>query len=420
MKRTALSLAALMLSADLSAQVPVPQPETGGSDITNIIRDILGEAQIAFPPPPGTDTAQSAGLDNIPVSIDMLDGTAFDGEWLVVKAFAPPPPNQPRAKGELLGETRLLLRGLMPPLTVIIAAPKAVTAELNFADIRGHIEDKNGNTILMSTQPYQYSGTEAAQLLLAPPPSAEASADLPIKTIVGFEQTQGQVDISKPDSFFRGAVLTVQLTESGLVGGTQSAVKGETQIIIDRQRPPFKFTLEYGVPQDGFDMPMTLSAFITDWAGRKTHVMAKPLDFNGPNYDYRMTVDAFKQGQEVTNFEFSSPDDAARTNINGQAVFNAYKGIERDSVLKIRLLNPLSTDPQTREISTTIVSLNGLSGNVDFSASAPSLNFDPELPAPLMEVLIINPAGDIIFESDAKPVDPMSFNVATLTPRPSY
>jgi len=263
----------------------------------------------------------------------MLDGTAFDGEWLVVKAFAPPPPNQPRAKGELLGETRLLLRGLMPPLTVIIAAPKAVTAELNFADIRGHIEDKNGNTILMSTQPYQYSGTEAAQLLLAPPPSAEASADLPI---------------------------------------------------IDRQRPPFKFTLEYGVPQDGFDMPMTLSAFITDWAGRKTHVMAKPLDFNGPNYDYRMTVDAFKQGQEVTNFEFSSPDDAARTNINGQAVFNAYKGIERDSVLKIRLLDPLSTDPQTREISTTIVSLNGLSGNVDFSASA------------------------------------MSFNVATLTPRPSY
>ncbi len=420
MKRAVISLAALMLSADLAAQVPAPPPDNSGSDITNIIRDILGETQIAFPPPPGTDMAQSTGIDNIPVSITLAEGTAFDGEWLVVSAYAPPPPNRPRSKGELLGETRLLLRGLSSPFNVIIAAPAAVTAELEFADIRGRIEDKNGNSVLVTDQPGQYSGVEAASLVLSPQSSSRIGAALPVKTIVGIEQTQGRVDISKPDALFRGAVLTVQLIESGLVGGTQSAIKGESQINIDGQNPPFKFTLDYGVPQDGFDMPLTLSAFITDWAGRKTHVMAKPLDFNGPNYDYRLKVDAFKQGREVANFEFSNPSDAARTEIRGQAIFNAYKGLERDSVLKIHLLNPLSQNGQARELSTTSVSLNGLSGNIDFSASAPSANFDPELPAPLMEVVIENASGNILFESAAIAVDPATLNVAVLSPRPIY
>ena len=431
MKAVASFLFACLCAGQAFAQIPqtpsqVPlqtppqtpmQADPQDSDITNIIRDILGESQ--FPMPGGIPPLPSEGIENIPVSISIAENTSFDGEWLVITAYAPPKFNAPQDKGKLLGETRLLLRGLTPPLNVVIAAPTAVTMELDYAIIRGRIEDRNGHTILLSQQDGRFDGTEASQLMLAPKP-IRLGVTPPPQAIVKFEQTRGQVDISKPKNLFRGAVLTVQLTETGLVGGNTNVVKGETRVQIDGQTPPFDFTLDYGVPEKGHTMPLVLSAFITDWAGRKTHVMAKPLEFNGANYDYRLTLDAFKQGQEVGNFNFTTPENAARIDIRGQAVFNAYKGLPLGSYLKIRLRSPLGPGNQPREISSTAISLNGKSGNVNFTASAPSINFDPELPTPLMDLSIINPSGNVIFESGALPVNPSAVNLITLSPRRIY
>lgn len=430
MKTAASLLFTLLLASPTAAQVPPPeQPsEDQGSDITRIIRDILGPdilEQSQFPLPDlGLPQTQSVGIDNIPVSINIaddnaLDSVKFEGEWLVVSAYSPPLASSPQDKGELLGETRLLLRGLKPPFDIVVAAPSAVTAELEFARVHGHIEDRNGNAVLVSPQDGYYRGSEAAILTLGPKP-VRLGIDLPPETITKFEQTRGKVDISKPKELFRGAVLTVQLTERGLAGGTSQSIKGEVRLQIDGQKPPFDFTLDYGVPESGFKMPLTLSAFITDWAGRKTHVMAKQLDFNGPGYDYRLTLDAFKQGRDVANFQFSELKNATKTNIRGQAVFNAYKGLPAGSYLKIRLRSTLGPNQEPRDLSTTAVSLNGQSGYVDFTASAPSINFDPELPAPLIDLAIINPAGNVIFESGAVPANPSATNLIVLSPRPFY
>ena len=412
MKAIAFVIFAFLFAAPSWAQSP-----SQDGDITNIIRDILGDTQ--FPMPSGIPPLQTQGIENIPVNVEIDPSAAFEGEWLVIGAYSPPKPNAALRQGELLGETRLLLRGLTPPLNVVIAAPTAVTMDLDYAVIRGHIEDRNGKTILVSQEDGRFNGTEPAKLMLAPKP-VRLGVELPPQTIVKFEQTRGQVDISGPKDLFRGAVLTVQLTETGLVGGNTNAIKGETRLQIDGQTAPFAFTLDYGVPENGFAMPLVISAFITDWAGRKTHVMAKPLEFNGADYDYRLTLDAFRQGQDVGNFHFTTPENAARTDIKGQAVFNAYKGLPLGSYLKIRLRSPLGPGNQPRELSTTAISLNGQSGNVDFTASAPSINFDPELPTPLIDLSIVNSLGNVLFESGAHPVNATALNLITLSPRPIY
>lgn len=407
---------ASLLAAPALAQVPqTPPPQD--SDITNIIRGILGDTQ--FPMPGGIPPIQSMGIENIPVNVEIDPSAIYEGEWLVISANAPPKSNAPQDKGELLGETRLLLRGLAPPLNVVIAAPTAVTMELDYAIIRGHIEDRNGRTILVSQQDGRFDGAEPSKIMLAPKP-VRLGVQMSPQTIVKFEQTRGQVDITGSKDLFRGAVLTVQLTETGLVGGNTNAIKGETRLQIDGQQPPFKFTLDYGVPENGYAMPQVISAFITDWAGRKTHVMAKPLEFNGPDYDYRLKLDAFKQGQDVGNFNFTTAENAAQIALRGQAIFNAYKGLPLGSYLKVRLRSPLGPGNQPREISTTAISLNGQSGNIDFTASTPSINFDPELPTPLIDLTIVNPSGNVIFESESQPVNVASVNLITLSPRPIY
>ena len=197
-------------------------------------------------------------------------------------------------------------------------------------------------------------------------------------------------------------------------------IKGETRVQIDGQKPPFKFTLEYGVPENGFKMPLTLSAFITDWAGRKTHVMAKAVDYNGPDFDYRLKLDAFRQGGDVANFQFSDPVAASQTEIKGQALFDAYKGLPHGSYLQVRLRSPLGRNNQPRDIATTALGLDGLAGNVDFSITAPSVNFDPELPVPMMDLAIMNPSGNALFKSAAFPVKPDALNLVTLSPLAIY
>ncbi len=422
----ALSLAGLLLAPLALAQTPPPQdspPQNSGSDITRIIHDILGRDILGDSQLPQTDPKpaqeQSAGIDNIPVSISLADGSIFEGEWLVVSAFSAPKANGAKDSGELLGETRLLLRGLTPPFNIVVAAPTAVTLGLEFARIEGRIEDRNGNAVLVTQQDAYYRGVEPAQLSMGPKPQ-QLGAQLPPETIVKFEKTQGQVDISKPKALFRGAVLSVQLIESGLAGGTSHEIKGETRVQIDGQKPPFKFTLDYGVPENGLKMPLTLSAFITDWAGRKTHVMAKAVDYNGPDFDYRLTLDAFRQGGDVANFQFSDPVAASQTEIKGQALFNAYKGLPHGSYLQVRLRSPLGPHNQPRDIATTALGLDGLAGNVDFSIIAPSVNFDPELPVPMMDLAIMNPSGNALFTSEAFAVKLGTVNLVTLSPLAIY
>lgn len=420
--------------AQASPSAPPAQDGSTGNDITDIIRDILGDTTFpSFPGAPGSEP--SVGIDNIPVSLtieassDAPDISTYENGWLVVSAYSSENPEslsnsrgapaQARETGTLLGQTRLLLRGLTPPYNIVIAAPRAVTSELEFARIEGRIEDSNGTEILTTPQAGYYSGSAPAALMLSPVLTLGSPA-LPPETLVKFETAQGEISIPKDSEIFRGAVLTVQLIEAGLVGGTRQNIKGESRMQLDALTPPYAFKLDYGVPESGFKMPLTLSAFITNWAGRKTHVMAESVDFNGPDFNYRLTLDAYRLGGDVADFRFSDSASAAKVKIEGLAVFNAYKGLPLGSYLQVKLKSPIGPNGQPQDLGTTAISLDGRSGNVDFMIDAPSVNFDPELPNPFMEVKVFNSLGNALFQSDSILVMPGAKNIITLSPLTIY
>jgi hypothetical protein len=414
-------LFALFVSSFALAQSP-QSADPQDNDITNIIRDILGDVDGAFPPPP---SAMGSVVDVMAINIQLGENTPTNdpaqplGDWLVVSAYAPPNSSNSRSKGELLSETKLRLKDLNPPFEIYLTTPQSAAGESRETHLYGYIEDRNGRIVMTSGESPTRAQTVGATLSFRPT-AISTSPVMTTPTISGFEQAKGKVDLSDRNSLFRGAVLTVQLSETGLAGGQGNKIIGDVRVDIDQRSAPFDFTLDYGVPNGGFKTPLVLTAFITDWANRKTHVMAKALDYNGPNYDYRLKLDSFKQGAEVADFRFTTPENAARTEIKGQALFNAYRGLPLGSYLKIRLRSPLGPNQQPQDLSTTAIALNNKRGAVDFTAVAPSTYFDPELPALLLDLAVINPSGNVLFESEATPVNPSATNLITLSPRPIY
>ena len=421
MRRVISFLIALSLATFAAAQSS-PNAEPQDNDITNIIRDILGDVDGAFPPPP---SGVGAVVDVMAVNIQVdeksqkSEAEQVMGDWLVVSAYTPSNSTNSRSKGELLSQTKLRLNFLTLPLEIYLNTPRSTDDEGRETHLYGHMEDRNGRIVMSSGDLPVKAETVGATLFLSAV-SNQSSLAITAPTISGFEQAKGKVDLSDRNSLFRGAVLTVQLSETGLAGGLGNKIIGEVRVDIDQGRAPFDFTIDYGVPDGGFDMPLVLTAFITDWANRKTHVMAKALDYNGPNYDYRLKLDSFKQGADVADFRFTSPENAARTEIKGQALFNAYRGLPLGSYLKIRLRSPLGPNQQPQDLSTTAITLDNKRGAVDFTATAPSTYFDPELPAPLIDLAVINPSGNVLFESEAVPVNASATNLITLSPRPIY
>ena len=148
--------------------------------------------------------------------------------------------------------------------------------------------------------------------------------------------------------------------------------------------------------------------------------MEKTIDFNGPDFDYLLKLDAYRLGGDVANFRFSDPVSAAKAKVEGLAVFNAYKGLPLGSYLQINLKSPIGPNGRPQELSSTALSLDGRSGNVDFIIDAPSVNFDPELPKPLMDVTVFNSLGNALFQSESVPVTLGAKNIITLSPLTIY
>lgn len=401
-------------------------PDDLPADMTQIIRGILGElpgpADIGFPPPPSS----AAGLMSFPVRVtlqgpqgsqDQQAQAANMAEWLVIAAYAPKA-NNPQRRGELLGETRILLRGLTAPYDMRVDIPAAAAQEMTY--ITGRIEDKNGNIIRtpLGGKLAQTRGSAPAQLVMAPAERPDPAAT-PASTPIRAESLQGRVNLSEPEDIFRGASLTVQLFEAGLAGGQGVLIRGEKQISIDGQRPPYPFDLTFGVPENGFDMPLQLQAFITDWAGRKTHVMAQGIDYNGPGFDYRLTLDAFRQGLEVTQFNAAQAP-AAKSEVRGQAVFRAPRGLPSGAYLRLELINPLGATESQSSLASQIVPVNAGLDRVDFALLAPSVNFDPELPKPILNITLESPAGIPLFERKNIPAQENIPQIIQLFTLPNY
>jgi hypothetical protein len=290
----------------------------------------------------------------------------------------------------LIGETKLLLDNLGSPISIVIAAPSRVTREIDFARITAKIVDFDGNILMEADQDGEFRGYDAPIMQLRRVGfTGQPTPQNPTPTgNVQFETVRGNVGINGSTPNFRGGTLVVRLVEDGLAGGGQTIV-GEKQINIDGAPAPYEFEIERTIMPGSANTPLVLEAWIEDWADRKSHATARPVNFNGANTAYRLRLDPVSNGTPT-------PIPYVPDTLQSEARFNAFKGLPSGATLIVELERPVPGNrPQL--ITHTRVPLDGRSGNIPFTLDG--ANLAPNLPAPIMRARIEDANGTILFSN---------------------
>ena len=416
-----LSVFASLLSAAI--------PASAQNDVGDIFGDIFKGGQ--YP------TQQQATLiDNIPVQVRFDAGPqGLPSEaMLVVTAYAPPPANVRRASPLMLGETRLLLSGLTSPVSIVVAAPAQVTEGIDFARIESKIVDHNGTVIFELRNAGEFRGYEPAKIFLTPFGQIAGPAPAPYEQPAqsATEAINGTVNITNPSSVFRGANLVVRLMEDGLAGGISRHIVGETRTSLDGKSAPYNFALERILGAQNSRTPLAFEVWIEDWAGRKTHVMPRPVPFNGAATNYRFALDAITSTppectpeNPCTNMPtlpapigVPAPGIPSARTITGEAQFDAYKGLPKGSILTAEIERFTSGRPE--QLAKTLVSLDGKSGNINFTLDIQETALDARLPAPVLRVRIEDKDGKLFFSNPGGAPLSDGFNSVQLRAAPNY
>jgi len=405
-------------------------PASAQNDMGDIFGDIFKGGQ--YPP-----QQQATLIDNIPVQVRFDAGPQGlpSESMLVVTAYAPPPVNVRRAAPLMLGETRLLLSGLPSPVSIVVAAPAQITEGIDYARIEAKIIDHNGTIIFELQNSGEFRGYEPAKLFLTPygqiaGPAAPTPYGQPEPAAT--ETVRGTVSITDPSSVFRGANLVIRLMEDGLAGGTTRNIVGETRTALDGKSAPFNFSLERVLSTNNSQTPLAFEVWIEDWAGRKTHVMPRPVPFNGAATNYRFALDAITstppqctRENPCTNMPtlpvpigVPAPGIPVSRTIQGEAQFDAYKGLPKGSILTAELERFTSGRPV--QLAKTLVSLDGMSGNINFVLDVPQTELDPRLPTPVLRLRIEDKDGKLFFSNPGGTPLKDGFNAVQLRAAANY
>ncbi len=418
-------------------------------DIGDIIDEIFKGGQF---PKPGQERLPQGRIDNIPVEIRFDAGP--DGlppeAMLIVTAYAPPPPNVRRSSPLMLGQTRLLMSDLTSPLQIIIAAPSRITQDLDYARIEAKIVDINNAVIYELPFPGKFNGYEAPVLNLVAIGAPTAPTPQQPKSLSS-ETVRGTVKLNGKAPKFAGSNLVVRLVEDGLAGGASNMIFGESRQVLDGKKAPFAFEFKHVIDKTRTASPLALEVWIEDWAGRKTHVTPAPIPYNGPKTKYRIRLDAIGPlpynplpkntlPKPVTPKPIAKPKPApkpvtrpkpttrpkpapapisVKQTINGEARFNAYKGLPKGSVL-IAVLESTGQSARPTILASTRVFLDGLSGDVAFKLTANSVDIAPNKPTPVLRVRIESQDGTLFFSNPGGTRLVPGFNAVNLRQSPNY
>jgi len=405
-------------------------PASAQNDMGDILGDIFKGGQ--YPP-----QQQATLIDNIPVQIRFDAGPQGlpSESTLVVTAYAPPPANVRRAAPLMLGETRLLLSGLPSPVSIVVAAPAQITEGIDFARIEAKILDHNGTVIFELQNSGEFRGLEPTKIFLTPYGDMTGPAPAPYEQPAPSftESVNGTVNITNPSSVFHGANLVVRLMEDGLAGGTSRHIVGESRTSLDDKNAPYNFTLERVLSSQNPQTPLAFEVWIEDWAGRKTHVMPRPTPFSAATSNYRFALDAITSTPPACTPENPctnmptlpspigepAPGIPSTRTINGEAQFNAYKGLPKGSILTATLERH-STNSRPEQLVKSLVPLDGMSGNINFTLDVPETVLDSRLPAPVLRVRIEDKDGRLFFSNPGGNPLRDGFNTVSLRAAPNY
>ena len=362
-------------------------------DLGGILEDILGGGQL----PGQTPVYGETGIESIPTLIRYDETTDFKDHMLIVTAYAPKDPSGATKKAQMLGQSRLLLTGLEQPLQVTIPVPRNVTKDLTFARITAEVIDQNQNTVLVTERDGVFRGIEPPELTLKPINATPTSQ--PRSDYIGFETIKGEVSLNDRNARLNGGTLTIQLLENALAGGNSVTIAAEKVITIDSAALPITFNIDRGLTSQNSQVPLAFKAWINDWAGRKTHVMRIPVPYNGPDIDYKLKLDVLAQGANTQAGRNLDPNLMAQATVSGEALFDANAGIPSDARLKVTLSRAVGAVGENRVLSTQTIILRGFDGRVPFAMSTASTNFDPLIPAPLLNLQILDRNDRVYFDS---------------------
>jgi len=316
---------------------------------------------------------------------------------LILSAYTPNDPSGVKTKPRLLGQTQILLDGLEQPLQLVLAVPETVTRNITHSRITAEVRDPNNNRVMINEREGLYRGTEPPELTLIATGQGFASPQSP--PVTGFEIVSGEVHLSGTQHLTRGGTLTIQLLENSLAGGTSLMIAAEKILSIDNQVPPFKFTLDKGITSSNKDTPLAMKAWITDWAGRKTHIIRKPVPYNGPETDYKLTLDALTQGLNARTGLNLDPTLMAQTIVHGEAIFDPSNGMPNGARLQVTLKKAVSAFGDDRVLSRQTIIVNSSANRIPFSLSTASTNFDPLIPKPILKLEIVDNRGNLFYDS---------------------
>lgn len=415
--RRVIALSLALLFGLLAALMPA-QARAQGAGFPDILEDIFGgKPQQGHPY--GQAPAGVIYIENIPVQVsfdsrpDLLPPEAT----LIVTAIAPPPPNVRRASPLIMGETRLLISRLASPLQMVIAVPSDMAREVDYAEINARIVDANGVETHSLRDRVQYDGGQPPFLNLEPVGALRSGGAAPIYSPPrgqenpngqyippNIAQIEGQISLRGAEPK-RGASLILELRENGLAGGLTGNVIEQKRIDIDQIAPPYAFRLNAPMTQgDTLESP-ELSAWIEDWAGRKTHITPRPVpvrlgDVRGKPAIVNITLDAVSAEQQPIEPERAEPMRAdappsgfVRT-VQGQAQFDAYKGLPAGSVLTVRLRDSARLD---RVIASKDIPLDGLSGYIPYALPVEPLDIQGLPSDPLLDAQIKDRTDRLLF-----------------------
>ncbi len=383
------------------------------AQIDDILDDIFGKRSGNTYPYPGGQYPGFGTIENIPVEIDISTQRNLDDHILIVSAYAPPVPNVRESRPRLLGQTRILLNGLGNQMNLVVAAPDTITRDIPEARLSAEIIDANDQTVMISRQDAYYRGRQPAALELIASGLAGSNPPPPISGTV--ETVRGDVNIaSQNNQLFRGGTLVVELVEDGLAGGPGAqTVLGQTRIDIDQKSPPFAFELDH-VRSGGSNAPVNLRAYIEDWAGRRVMESATPTSYRGAGSNYKLMLSPYSGTSVVTGHP------ATRNNrVEGEAQFDAFKGLPSGSRLEITIMRDYGTPSQDRVIAKDVIQLDGRSGYIRFDANTPAILFETGRPDPIIKAEILDDRDRVFFTSSDQTLA-RGFNTIRLSPTSVY
>ena len=362
-------------------------------DLGGIIEDIIKGSQIPGQTPIYEDTA----IETIPITIIYDVPASLDDHVIILSAFTPHDPSGISKHTQLLGQTRLMMNGLSSPLKLGLTIPSSMTKELTFIRISAEIQDTNNNRVMMHEREGIYRGSEPPSLNLISTSQSDPISNAP--EISGLELINGEVFIRDKARVPNNGTLTIQLLENALAGGRSLTIAAEKIISIERDYPPFAFTLERGLVAENESHVLSLNAWITDWAGRKTHILREPVSYNGPDTQYKIILDALAQGSQTSVGKHLNPALMAQTFVKGEAVFDPSNGIPTGAKMKVTLNKSIGAFGEKPTLATQTIIVDARDTRIPFSLSTASTNFDPFIPAPILKLEIIDNHGNIYYDS---------------------